>query len=40
MVASWELRVRGGEWNLAKRIKRERGKKGIWDWVSGEGEGF
>ena len=22
-----------GEWNLAKRTKRERGKKGIWNWV-------
>ena len=26
-----------GEWSLAKRTKRDRGKKGIWNWVSGEG---
>ena len=26
--------------SLAKRTKRERGKKGIWNWVSGEGKGF
>ena len=25
-----------GSGNLAKRTKRERGKKGIWNWVSGE----
>ena len=29
-----------GEWNLAKKTKRERGKKGICNWVSGEREGF
>ena len=29
-----------GEWNLAKRTKSEIGKKGIWNWVSGEGKGF
>ena len=42
-VASSGWRVRGGEClcgNLAKRTKRERGKKGIWDWVSDEEEGF
>ena len=33
------LNTNGG-WNLAKRTKRERRKKGIWNWVSGEGKGF
>ena len=29
-----------GEWSLPKRTKRERGNKGIWNWVSREGKGF
>ena len=40
-VASWEWVNGECSWgSLAKRTKSERGKKGIWDWVSSEGEGF
>ena len=47
-IGNWGWGVASWEWvngeclcvNLAKRTKRERGKKGIWNWVSDEGEGF